>query len=52
MGFEWQLERSHMVKHTTVRLREPVPWLAPVLEKNKIPAVHTSHQLCESDKAC
>ncbi len=41
-GFEWQMERSHMVKHTTVRVREPIPWLAPVLESPKIPAIHTT----------
>lgn len=41
-GFEWQMERSLMVKHTTVRVRAPVPWLAPVFERNKIPAVRTS----------
>lgn len=40
-GFVRKLERSHMVKHTTVRVREAVPWLAPVLETTKIPAVHT-----------
>lgn len=44
-GLEWQLERSHMVKHTTVRVREPVPWLGPVLEKTKIPVIHTTRQL-------
>lgn len=43
-GFEWQMERSHMVKHTTVRVRAPIPWLAPVLETSKIPAIRTSHQ--------
>ncbi len=41
-GFEWQMERSHMVKHTTVRVREPVPWLAPVLDSPKIPVIHTT----------
>ncbi len=41
VGFVRQSERSHMVKYTTVRVREPVPWLAPVLETTKIPAVHT-----------
>ncbi|MBI4674232.1 MAG: hypothetical protein HY741_21520 [Chloroflexi bacterium] len=40
-GFAQHTERSHMVKHTTVRVREAVPWLAPVLETSKIPAVHT-----------
>lgn len=41
-GFDWQMGRSLMVKHTTVRVRVPVPWLAPVLQPKKIPAVHTS----------
>ena len=36
-GFEWQMLRSLMVKHTTVRVRMPVPWLAPVFEPKKIP---------------
>jgi hypothetical protein len=41
-GFDWQMQRSHMVKHTTVRVREAVPWLAPVLETPKIPAIRTT----------
>lgn len=41
-GFVSRLERSHMVKYTTVRVREPVPWLKPVLETSKIPAVRTT----------
>ena len=41
-GFVPRLERSHMVKHTTVRVRETVPWLTPVLENSKIPAIHTT----------
>jgi hypothetical protein len=31
-GFEWVSERSLMVKHTTARVKEAVPWLAPVRE--------------------
>ncbi len=31
-GFVWQLKRSLLVKHTTVRVKEPVPWLVPALE--------------------
>jgi hypothetical protein len=42
VGFEWQVERSHMVKHTTVRVRESVTWLTPVLDSPKIPAIHTT----------
>jgi hypothetical protein len=42
-GFVWQMERSLMVKHTTVRVRVPVSWLAPVFEPKKIPAVHVEH---------
>lgn len=41
-GFALRLERSHMVKHTTARVREAVPWLKPVLETSKIPAIHTT----------
>lgn len=41
-GFEWQMVRSLMVKHTTVRARMSVPWLAPVFESKKIPAVRTT----------
>jgi hypothetical protein len=41
-GFESQMERSLMVKHTTVRVRAPVPWLAPVFETKKIPAIGTT----------
>lgn len=48
-GFIWQLERSHMVKHTTVRVRAPVPWLAPVFETHKIPAIRTT-RISESDR--
>lgn len=46
-GFVPRLERSHMVKHTTVRVREPVPWLKPVLETSKIPAIHTTQHARE-----
>lgn len=49
-GFEWQMERSHMVKHTTVRVRVPVPWLAPVFETKKIPAVRTTRVNVIGDK--
>lgn len=49
-GFEWQIERSHMVKHTTVRVRVPVPWLAPVFETKKIPAVRTTRVNVTGDK--
>ncbi len=49
-GFVTQLERSHMVKHTTVRVRETVPWLSPVLETNKIPAVRTSQHAREMEQ--
>lgn len=49
-GFEWQLERTHMVKHTTVRVRAPVPWLAPVFETKKIPAIPTAqHSIISHD---
>ncbi len=41
-GFAFEMERSHMVKHTTVRAREPVPWLAPVFETPNVTAIHTS----------
>ena len=41
-GFVLALERSHMVKHTTVRVRETVPWLKPVLETTKLPAIQTT----------
>lgn len=41
-GFDWQIERSLMVKHTTVRVRDTVPWLAPVLETGKLPAIRTT----------
>lgn len=44
-GLEWQMERSHMVKHTTVRMRVAVPWLAPVFETKKIPAIRASHKV-------
>jgi hypothetical protein len=46
-GFALRLERSHMVKHTTVRVRETVPWLKPVLETSKIPAIHTTQHARE-----
>lgn len=46
-GFEWQMLRSLMVKHTTVRVRVPVPWLAPVFEPKKIPAVRTTQHARE-----
>lgn len=46
-GFEWQFERCLMVKHTTVRVKEAVPWLAPVLDSTRAPAIHTSHQVRE-----
>lgn len=48
-GFEWQMQRSLMVKHTTVRVRTPVPWLKPVLETPKIPAIHTSQHARKVD---
>ena len=41
-GFEFQMERTHMVKHTTVRVRVPVPWLTPVFEPKKVPAIRTT----------
>lgn len=41
-GFERQMEQSLMVKHTTVRVREAVPWLSPVFETQKIPAIRTT----------
>lgn len=49
-GFVWQMERSHMVKHTTVRVRAPVPWLTPVFETKKFPAVRTTRVNVTSDK--
>jgi hypothetical protein len=49
-GFELQMQRSHMVKHTTVRVREAVPWLAPVLESPKIPAIHTRQHAREVEQ--
>lgn len=44
IGFEWQFERCLMVKHTTVRVKEAIPWLAPVLETTRLPAIQTTHQ--------
>lgn len=49
-GFEWQMARSLMVKHTTVRVRAPVPWLAPVFEPKKIPAIHTTQHAREVEQ--
>jgi hypothetical protein len=49
-GFEWQLERSHMVKHTTARVREPATWLKPVFETQHIPAVQTSQHSREVER--
>lgn len=49
-GFDWQMERSHMVKHTTARVRVPVPWLTPVLETTKIPAIRASHHSREVER--
>lgn len=49
-GFRWQMERSDMVKHTTVRVRAPVPWLAPVLETTKIPAIRTSPHVRQTER--
>ena len=46
-GLALQLERSNMVKHTTVRVREPLPWLAPVLETSKTPAIHRTQRVRE-----
>ncbi len=46
-GFAPRLERSHMVKHTTVRVRESAIWLKPVLETSKIPAIHTTQHARE-----
>lgn len=49
-SFEWQMQRSHMVKHTTVRVRAPVPWLAPVLETTNIPAIQTTQHSREVER--
>lgn len=43
-GFEWVLQRSLMVKHTTARIKEALPWLAPVREK-PLPAVPQSRRV-------
>jgi hypothetical protein len=39
-GFQPILKQSLMVKHTTVRVKEPVPWSVPALEK-PAPLIHT-----------
>ncbi len=39
-GFEFVFKRSLLVKHTTVRVKEPALWAVPVLEKTA-PVVHT-----------
>ncbi len=39
-GFDLVYKRSLLVKHTTVRVKEPAPWAVPVLEK-PAPMVHT-----------
>lgn len=49
-GFEWQVQRSHMAKHTTVRVREAVPWLTPVLESPKIPAIQSRQHAREVEQ--
>lgn len=49
-GFELQMTRSHMVKHTTVRVRAAVPWLTPVLESAKIPAIRTTQHAREAEQ--
>lgn len=47
VGFTPRLERSHMVKHTTVRVRETATWMKPVLETSKIPVIHTTQHARE-----
>jgi hypothetical protein len=43
LGFEMFATRSLMVKHTTVRAREPVLRLVPALDKSPQPATPVSH---------
>jgi hypothetical protein len=50
VGFGARFERSHMVKHTTARVRETLPWLAPVLETTKIPVIHTTQHAREIEQ--
>ena len=47
-GFELSLNRSLMVKHTTARIKEPVPWRIPVLEK-PAPMINTRVRATEWD---
>lgn len=49
-GFEWLMERSHMVKHTTARVREPATWLKPVFETQHIPAIRSSQHSREVER--
>lgn len=48
-GFTSELRRALMVKHTTVRVKEAVPWLAPVMEK-PVPVVQRSAQSREIER--
>ncbi len=48
--FEWQAQRSLMVKHTTARVREGLPWLVPVLETPKVPAIRTTQHAREVEQ--
>ncbi len=43
-GFEIQARRSLLVKHATVRVKEPALWTVPVLEK-PAPVVHSHSQV-------
>ncbi len=47
-GFEYILKRSLMVKHATVRVKEPALWAVPVLEKSA-PIAHTRSHLREAE---
>ncbi len=48
-GFELQFKRSLMVKHATVRVKEPAVWAVPALEK-PAPIVHTRTHVQEWEK--
>lgn len=47
-GFKLVARRSLMVKHTTVRVKEPVLWAVPALEK-PAPLVHTQIHVREQE---
>jgi hypothetical protein len=49
-GFEYLLTRSLLVKHTTVRAKEPLIKLMPALEKRPEPAASVSHLRSKAGK--